>query len=169
MKELNWALAVAILLMITLQLYRRSKLVVKAKITMVEKTSLIISLIMVAVVTIFGSSAPMHYVIGGLLALLLIASLSKIGISPGGLHSMSRIFQSLPWKSLRFAKIVKRKSGQEFELHSVGKIWTNVMTFDMKDYDRTMDLLKKNVKTDKYEVTMEKLETGLREQTKRQK
>lgn len=169
MNQVNLGIATAILLMITLQLYRRTKLYIKAKNTVVEKTSLGISLVMVAVVTLFGSSEPMHYVIGALLALLIIASMAKTGISPGGLHAMNRIFIALPWSRLRFAKIVKRKNGEEFQLHSVGRVWTNVMTFDMKDFDRTLDLLKKRLSSDQYEVTMEKLEEGLREQTKSRK
>lgn len=169
MDKFNIGIAIAIGLMIALQIYRRMNLTVKAKNTVVEKTSLLISLVMVAAVTLFGSSEPIHYVIGALLAGLMYATFAKTGISRDGLASMNRIFLALPWRALRFAKIVKRKNGQEFELHSVGKFWTNVMTFDMKDYEKTMELIRKNLKQDQFEITDEKLVEGLREKTRQKK
>lgn len=166
MREFNIGLSIAIIGMIGLQLFWRSKLLVRAKITMVEKTSIAISLGMVIIVTLVGSSEPFHYVIGALLGLLLIASLAKAGISPVGLHSMSRIFFSLPWPQIRLARIVRRTNGQDFQLHSVGRVWTNVMNFDMKDYDRTLEILNRKLSKDKIEITTEKLEPGLRDQTR---
>lgn len=169
MKEINLFLVLAILLMIAFQLYRRSKLIVKGKFTVIEKSSLTISLVMVVIVTLVGSSQPMHYVIGGLLALLLISSMLKIGVSDEGIYSMSRVFMMLPWKKVHFIKLVKRNNEKDFELHSVGRTWTNVMTLDMKDFNKTMDLIHKNLKPNQYEVAHEKLVEGLREKTKKQK
>lgn len=165
MDRYSLILAGAIVLMIFLQLKRRSQLIIKARNTVVEKTSLSISFIMIAVVTLFGSSAPIHYLIGLLLAGLVYASFAKTGISRGGLHAMSRIFLSLPWRALRFAKIVRKNGEQEFELHSVGRVWTNVMTFDMKDFDRTVKLLKGVLKPDQLEIAREKPVKGLRDRS----
>ena len=166
MKQFNIGLSIAIAAMILLQLVWRSKLIVKAKNTAIEKTSLTLSLGMVIVVTLVGSSDPFHYLIGTLLGILLVASLAKTGISPRGFHSMSRIFFSLPWQQVRLIKVVKMTNGTDFEIHSVGRIWTNVMTFEMSDYDRTMGILKQKLSADKIEITIEKLEPGLRDQTK---
>ena len=169
MKQVNIFLVIAIGLMIAFQLYRRSKLLVKGKFTVIEKSSLGISLAMVIVVTLVGSSEPMHYVIGGLLGLLLISSMFKIGVSNEGIYSMSRVFMMLPWRKVHFIKLVKRNNNKDFELHSVGRTWTNVMTLDMKDFEKTMGIIHQKLKPDKYEVAQEKLVDGLREKTKKLK
>ena len=152
-----------ILGMIALQLYRRTKLLIKAKTTVVEKTSLGISAVMILVVTIFGSSKPIHYLVGALLALLVYASFAKTGITATGLNAMNRIIMPMPWRGLRFAKLVKQTNGNEFVLHSAGRMWTNVMTFDMKDFNQTKTILQKYLTKDQFEITEEALVEGLRD------
>lgn len=169
MDQLSLLMGGLILALTALQLYRRSKVLIKAKNTVVEKTSLGISVGMIALVTIFGSSQPLHYVVGALLALLVAASVAKTGITADGLNSMNRIFFTLPWKSLRFAKLIRRTNGQEFVLHTVGRLWTNVMAFDMKDFAAVEALLKKHLRPDQYEVAEEQLVEGLRDAQRRSK
>lgn len=163
MDPLSLTMSGLILGMIALQLYRRTKVLIKAKSTMVEKTSLGVSAVMIAVVTVFGSSRPIHYLVGALLAVLVYASYSKTGITTTGLNAMNRILMPMPWSGLRFAKLVKQVNGQEFVLHTVGRMWTNVMTFDMKDFDQTLAILKKHLNNDQYEISNETLVEGLRE------
>ena len=149
--------------MIALQLYRRTKLLIKAKTTVVEKTSLGISAVMILVVTIFGSSKPIHYLVGAQLAHLVYASFAKTGITDTGLNAMNRIIMPMPWRGLRFAKLVKQTNGYEFVLHSAGRMWTNVMTFDMKDFNQTKTILQKYLTKDQFEITEEALVEGLRD------
>ena len=76
---------------------------------------------------------------------------------------MNRILMPMPWNGLRFAKLVKQANGQDFVLHTVGRMWTNVMSFDMKDFDQMLAILKKHLNNDQYEITNETLVEGLRD------
>lgn len=163
MEQMSLILAGLIVGMIALQIYRRSRILIKAKNTVVEKSSLGISFGMIAIVTLFGASKPEHYLVGVLLAGLVFSAFAKTGITETGLNAMSRIFMTLPWQAIRFAKVIRRTDGQEFVIHSVGKLSSNVMSFDMKDYDRALALLEKNLGPDRYEIAEEKPVEGLRD------
>lgn len=163
MDQFSLIMSVFILGMIVLQLYRRTQVLIKAKTTVVEKTSLGISAVMITVVTVFGSSRPIHYLVGALLAVLVFTSFAKTGITATGLNSMNRILMPMPWTGLRFAKLVKKTNGEEFVLHTVGRMWTNVMTFDMKDFNQTKAMLQKYLAKDQFEVADEAPVEGLRD------
>ena len=163
MDSFSLTISVLVAALTALQLYRRSKVIIKAKNTVIEKTSLGISVGLVLVVTVFGASQPFHYVVAALLALLVYTSFLKTGITESGLSSMNRILTTLPWRSIRFAKLVKRVNGEEFVLHSIGKLWANAMAFPMKDFDQTVTLLQKNLGKDRFEVTDEEIVEGLRD------
>ncbi|PKK39424.1 hypothetical protein ABB02_01273 [Clostridiaceae bacterium JG1575] len=152
MDYFSLVVSLALIVMIALQIQKRRGLLVRAKATVVENTAMGIALGMIAVVTFFGSSTALHYAVGALLMALVVASFQKAGIAKNGLHSVNRIFMSLGWDRLRFAKLTEDPKNHTLRLNTVGGSWNNIMTFDLQQKEAVVEILRAHLKKDQLEI-----------------
>lgn len=144
------------------QAYIAMNLKFTAKKTVVEKTSLAISMVVVLILTFVGSTNIWHYLVGITMALVVLTGFFKVGMTKTNIYSMSRILSSLNLKDLRFMKLVKLNNGEDFEIRSVGKYWTHMFTLPLEKLPEMEAFLREKLAPDQWEVTDEATQDSLR-------
>lgn len=142
-------------LAIAFQILKLKKVTVRARVSLVEKVSLALSIGLILVVTFISAKTPEHYGIAFALAVLVFVSMLKIGMTPQDVNTMGRLFMAQPLKSLQSALVIKKKNGREFELQTADKTRTVVLTYENEKYDKAIGNLLTYLSEDDIQITTE--------------
>lgn len=121
------------------------KVTIRARISLVEKVSLALSIGLILIVTFIGAKTPEHYGIALALAVLVFVSMLKIGMTPDEVNTMGRLFLGQKLSSVKSAIFIKKSNGREFELQTVDRTRTVVLTYGNEKYDKAMANLRKHL------------------------
>lgn len=144
-----------IALLAVVQLWQRRKLVVKAKVTVVEKVAFGISLLIIVVVTLLGARHWAHYGIAAAVALLVLTALMKAGLTEKGINSMGRLLLPQSLSALKSATVILNSNGEEFELQTMSKGRSIMLTYDMAHLQKVMAIIKRELPGDKIRILSE--------------
>lgn len=146
---------IIIVLAIFYQVMKLRKVTIRANISMVEKVSFSLSIALILAVTLLKGKTPEHYGIALALVVLVFASMLKIGMTKDEVYTMGRLVMAQSLKSLQSALIIKKTNGREFELQTVGKTKTVVLTYANEKYEKAWANLLTYLSEDDIQITTE--------------
>ncbi|WP_017415222.1 hypothetical protein [Clostridium tunisiense] len=135
---LNWVLSILFITIIVRDFKITKELLIRAKKKNIDKIFLLICIGVLLYITYRFAKIQIHYFMGILSVVLIIAGYLKEGITLKGFASMYRGAQFISWNKVRNININK---GETIKVSYSGEGFHHNLCFEKENYDKIVELL----------------------------